>query len=167
MNSKNTTEKFSVYISLRTNLGERLGNLELANQMLAPLVQVIDKSPIYQTPPWGFVDQPDFLNQVILGETIQQPADLLIFLKYIEIEVGRKPTFKYGPRVVDLDILFYDDSIINSDGLQIPHPRLHERAFVLVPLFDLNPDLRHPVFNKTVQELLQNVDTSGITKFSL
>ena len=141
-------------------------NLQTAIQMLSPWVAVVAQSPVYQTPPWGYEDQPDFLNQVVFAKTAQQPEGLLKFLKQIEVRVGRTPTFQYGPRVVDLDILFYDDLVIELAGLQIPHPRLHERAFVLVPLNDLNPDLRHPVFAVTIQELLLKVDASGVTRFA-
>ncbi len=166
MNAQSATQKIPVYIALGTNLGDRLANLQTAIQMLSPSVEVVTQSPVYQTPPWGYADQPDFLNQVIFAKTTQQPEGLLKFLKQIEVRVGRTPTFQYGPRVVDLDILFYDDRVIELAGLQIPHPRLHERAFVLVPLNDLNPDLRHPVFAAAIRELLLNVDASGVTRFT-
>ena len=130
------------------------------------MVEVISQSPIYQTPPWGYEDQPDFLNQVVFGQTVLPPEDLLVYLKQIETKVGRKPTFRYGPRLVDLDIIFYGNLIMDKDELQIPHPRMHERAFVLVPLNDLNPSLAHPVLKISVQELLQNVESSGIQRYA-
>ncbi len=166
MNAQNTSPEIPVYIGLGTNLGDRYANLQNAVQMLSPAVDVIAQSPVYSTPPWGFEDQPEFLNQVVFAKTSQQPEELLKFLKQIEFRIGRTPTFQYGPRVVDLDILFYADLVIDKDGLQIPHPRLHERAFVLVPLFDLNPHLRHPALNLTIQKLLLDVDTSGVTRFA-
>ena len=154
-----------VYIALGTNLGNRLANLQNAVQMLSPAVDIMALSPVYQTPPWGYADQPDFLNQVVFARTSSPPEDLLKQLKGIEVQVGRTPTFRYGPRVVDLDILFYDDWVVDLPGLQIPHPRLHERAFVLVPLNDLQPALRHPVLEQTIQELLQKVDVTGVAQF--
>jgi len=157
---------FPCYIALGTNLGDRSKNLENAIQLLSSFVEVVAQSPIYQTIPWGFADQPDFLNQVIFVKTAKRPDELLQLLKQIEVEIGRTPTFQNGPRIVDLDILFYDDWVVENPGLQIPHPRLHERAFVLVPLSDLNPSLWHPVLAVTVQEMLHKVDSTGVTRFT-
>jgi 2-amino-4-hydroxy-6-hydroxymethyldihydropteridine diphosphokinase len=154
-----------IYIALGTNLGERTANLGNAIRFLAPQVDVIAESPIYQTSPWGYEDQPDFLNQVLSVQTHLAPVDLLEYLQEIEVRIGRQPTFRYGPRIIDLDILFFADIIFNVPGLQIPHPRLHERAFVLVPLFDLDPEFRHPVMKSTIRELLLNLDVSNITRF--
>jgi 2-amino-4-hydroxy-6-hydroxymethyldihydropteridine diphosphokinase len=151
-----------VYLALGTNLGDRRANLRAAVKALPPEVRLLAESPIYETPPWGYAGQPAFLNQVIKAETELGPRALLAYLKRLETELGRMPTFRYGPRQIDLDILFYDDVILNEDGLTIPHPRLPERAFVLVPLADLAPDLQHPVLGKTVQQLLAEVDRSGI-----
>ncbi len=166
MNDTKTAPVFPVYIALGTNLGDRLANLQTAIQMFSPGVEVVAQSPVYQTPPWGYEKQPDFLNQVVFAETSLSPNDLLKFLKQIEVRIGRTPTFQFGPRVVDLDILFFDDWVVEFSGLQIPHPRLHERAFVLVPLNDLNPNLRHPVLGGSIQELLLNFDISGVKRFS-
>lgn len=165
MNTQNKNSIFPVYIALGTNLGDRTANLQAAILMLPPLVEIINQSPVYQTSPWGYEHQPDFLNQVILTKTTLSPIELLKYLKQIEIEVGRTPTFQYGPRVVDLDILFYDDWVIESTGLQIPHPRLHERAFVLVPFKDLDPGFRHPVLELTIQDMSRNVDSSDVVRF--
>jgi 2-amino-4-hydroxy-6-hydroxymethyldihydropteridine diphosphokinase len=153
-----------VYLALGTNLGDRLANLNAAIEVLPPAVRVTALSPVYETPPWGYSDQPDFLNQVVQGETEHSPLALLAALKQLEEALGRTPTFRNGPRVIDLDILFYDDLVLDTPHLAIPHPRLAERAFVLAPLADLAPDLRHPVLGKTVKELLQAVD-SGPVKF--
>jgi 2-amino-4-hydroxy-6-hydroxymethyldihydropteridine diphosphokinase len=152
----------TVYIALGTNLGDRLENLQAAVQALAPEVRPVAVSPVYETPPWGYWDQPAFLNQALQAETGLPPVELLGFLKRLENELGRRPSFHFGPRLIDLDILFYDDWILDSPGLVIPHPHLAERAFVLVPLADLAPDLRHPLLGLTVREMLAKVDTQEI-----
>jgi 2-amino-4-hydroxy-6-hydroxymethyldihydropteridine diphosphokinase len=130
---------------------------------LPPDVIVLAESKIYATPPWGYADQPAFLNMAVKAETNLAPADLLIYLKGLEARLGRTQTFRYGPRQIDIDILFYDDLILNTPELVIPHPHLHERAFVLVPLADLAPDLVHPVLHRTIRELLADSDRAGIT----
>ncbi len=155
----------TVYIALGTNLGDREMNLRAAREALAPQVRLVAESPVYETAPWGFTDQPHFLNQVIQAEATLTPTQLLAYLKAIESRLGRKPTFRYGPRQVDLDILFYGDEIIQSEHLTIPHPRLHERAFVLVPLADLAADLLHPGRHQTVRELLAKVDKAGVKRY--
>jgi 2-amino-4-hydroxy-6-hydroxymethyldihydropteridine diphosphokinase len=153
----------SVYIALGTNLGDRRANLRAAIRSLPPKVIVMAESHIYETPPWGYEDQPAFLNMVVKAQTDLEPEPLLAYLKQIEVELGREQNFRWGPRLIDLDILFYDDLVIDSASLMIPHPRLHERAFVLVPLKDIAPDLLHPVLRRNIQELLAEVDTQGIT----
>jgi 2-amino-4-hydroxy-6-hydroxymethyldihydropteridine diphosphokinase len=155
----------TVYISLGTNLGNRCENLKSAAGSLPPQVRPKAYSGIYKTPPWGYTDQPDFLNQVIQAQTELPASDLLDYLKNIEVDLGRQATFRYGPRLIDLDILFYGEQVIESSKLVIPHPRLHERAFVLVPLVDLTPGLRHPILKRTIQELLEDIDTSGIALY--
>jgi 2-amino-4-hydroxy-6-hydroxymethyldihydropteridine diphosphokinase len=112
------------------------------------------------------VDQPKFLNQVVQAETNLSPEELLDHLKGIEKQLGRVETFRNGPRKVDLDILFYDDLVFDSSRLKIPHPRLAGRAFVLLPLAQLAPDLRHPVNGRTIKEMLASETTDGITWFS-
>ncbi len=153
-----------VYLSLGTNMGKRAANLRAALARLRPDVQIRRVSPVYETAPWGYHDQPAFLNQVIEAETNLPPRALLSYLKAIEAQLGREPTFRYGPRLIDLDILFYDSQVMRDETLSLPHPNLHERAFVLVPLADLSPDLLHPVRKQTVSELLKGVDTSGVTR---
>jgi 2-amino-4-hydroxy-6-hydroxymethyldihydropteridine diphosphokinase len=154
-----------VFLGLGTNLGDRLANLEAARRSLEPAVSLLARSPVYETAPWGYPDQPDFLNQVISCATALAPPDLLALLKSVESLVGRQPSFRYGPRQIDLDILLYDDLVYRSGDLVIPHPHLHERAFVLVPLCDLAPDLFHPVSGKRMSDLLATVDASGVTRF--
>ena len=157
----------TVYIALGTNLGDRLANLRDAIDALAPDVRVLRESTSYETPPWGYTDQPAFLNMVIKAETSLNPRALLSYLTKREDELGRVKNFKYGPRHIDLDILFYDDLVVDEDNLQIPHPRLHERAFVLVPLADLAPDFVHPVLGKDVKSLLSVLDSDEIHPFSV
>ena len=154
-----------VYLALGTNLGDRSANLQAAMAALSPAVKVLEQSSVYETQPWGVIDQPAFLNLVLSGETRLAPSALLTYLKDLEIKLGRLPTVRYGPRKIDIDILLYADLIINTPELTIPHPGLHERAFVLVPLAELAPDLLHPVFRKTIRQLLADVDGSGVKRY--
>ena len=151
-----------VYLALGTNLGDRQANLETAKEMMPPEVVVMRESPIYVTPPWGYENQPDFLNQVIEVQTDLPPKTLLYFLKNIENEMGREKRFRNGPRLIDLDIIFYGQRVVDEENLQIPHPRLEGRAFVLVPLNDLAPDFVHPTLDKTINEMVAETDTSGV-----
>jgi 2-amino-4-hydroxy-6-hydroxymethyldihydropteridine diphosphokinase len=153
----------NIYLALGSNLGDRQENLLSAIQALPPDVIVLAESRIYETPPWGYADQPAFLNMAVKAETNLEPIALLIYLKELEARLGRMPTFRYGPRQIDIDILFYDALILNTPELVIPHPHLHERAFVLVPLADLAPDLVHPGLHRTIRELLADSDRTGIT----
>jgi len=151
-----------VYLALGSNMGNRLANLKAAISNLTPQMTVKKKSPIYETPPWGFTDQAAFLNQVVKVETYLKPEAFLGHLKRLEAALGRVPSFENGPRLIDIDILFFDDVIMDTLPLVIPHPRLHERAFVLVPLNDIAPDLVHPLLHKSVSELLDGMDRSEI-----
>jgi 2-amino-4-hydroxy-6-hydroxymethyldihydropteridine diphosphokinase len=150
--------RHTVYLALGTNLGTRQDNLAEAQANLPPAVRVLRASPVYETEPWGFADQPRFLNQVVQAETDLAPADLLAYLKQLEVELGRTPTFHYGPRLIDLDILLYDDQQIETPDLTIPHPHMAERAFVLIPLNDLAPQLVIPGTGKTVEEIVKEKD---------
>jgi 2-amino-4-hydroxy-6-hydroxymethyldihydropteridine diphosphokinase len=151
-----------LYLSLGTNLGNRLANLQNAITSLPPKVNHVVQSSIYETEPWGYSDQPSFLNQVIKANTDLEPLLLLAFLKETEIRLGRKETFRFGPRLIDLDILFYDDLVLETPTLSIPHPRITERAFILVPLAEIAPDLPHPVLGKSIQQLKAGVDSSSV-----
>jgi 2-amino-4-hydroxy-6-hydroxymethyldihydropteridine diphosphokinase len=156
----------TVYLALGSNLDNRLANLKRAVTALSPQMDVKAKSHIYETPPWGYEDQPKFLNQVIQVKTYLEPEPLLKHIKRLEVMLGRKASFQNGPRLIDMDILFYDDLILNTPSLVIPHPRLHERGFVLLPLMDIAPDLVHPVLQKSVRELLASCNVSDITKIA-
>lgn len=153
-----------VYLALGSNLGNRLSNLKEATAALPPQMEVKAKSAVYETPPWGYEDQPKFLNQVLKATTYLDPEPLLKHLKRLEVTLGRKETFQNGPRLIDMDILFYDDLILNTRLLVIPHPRLQERGFVLLPLMDLDPDLVHPVSKKSVREMMTACNVEGIEK---
>ena len=154
------------YISLGSNLGNREGYLLQAKRWLQKIGGIPLESGIYETEPWGYHDQPKFLNQVIRFETCLGPLELLKFLKRIENRLGRQKTILYGPRVIDLDILFYDLEVLNLPGLTIPHPAMENRAFILVPLAEIAPDMVHPVLQITIIEMLSRVETDGVIKYN-
>lgn len=158
-------KEHTVYLALGSNLGDRLANLKQAIDSLTPQMEVRAKSSVYETPPWGYEDQPKFLNQVVKAKTYLDPEPLLKHLKRLEVALGRQASFPNGPRLIDMDILFYDELIMNTPSLVIPHPRLHERGFVLLPLMDISPDLVHPLSRKRVRELAAQSDVEGIKKF--
>ena len=154
-----------IYIGLGSNLGDRLANLQHAIEEIAVFAQIGSQSSVYETEPWGYADQSCFLNQVIAIATALKPEVLLLKMKKIEKALGRKRTFRYGPRVIDLDILLYKNEIICTPLLTIPHAAMHERAFVIVPLAEIAPKLVHPLMGKTMQELQDGMDVSGIRKY--
>jgi 2-amino-4-hydroxy-6-hydroxymethyldihydropteridine diphosphokinase len=155
-----------IYLSLGSNLGDRQANLEAAIRELEPQVHALAASAIYETPPWGYLDQPKFLNMALEAQTDLAPLDLLKFLKKLETQLGRRPGEHYGPRVIDIDILLYDSLILSQPGLEIPHPHLAERAFVLVPLAEIAPALRHPALGQTMQQLLEQIDSQDIQRYA-
>ncbi len=157
-------DNHNVYLALGSNLGDRLSNLKEAISSLSPQMDVKAKSYVYETPPWGYENQSPFYNQVIKVKTYLEPERLLKHLKRLEVALGRQPSFQNGPRSIDIDMLFYDDQIMNTPVLTLPHPRLHERGFVLLPLMDIAPDLIHPVRQKSVQEMIASCDLSGIRR---
>ena len=155
-----------VYLALGSNMGNRLSNLKAAVLNLTPQMMVKQKSSVYETPPWGFTEQDAFLNQVVKVTTYLEPEPLLRHLKRMETALGRVPNFQNGPRVIDIDILFFDKMIINTPPLVVPHPRLHERAFVLVPLAEIEPDFIHPILQRPINKILEDVDRSEIKLFT-
>jgi 2-amino-4-hydroxy-6-hydroxymethyldihydropteridine diphosphokinase len=146
-----------IYLSLGANLGAREENLNRALTLLPPAVEVLAVSRLYETAPAYRLDQPPFLNLAVKGQTALSPAALLAHLKQIEATLGRRPGERYGPRPIDLDILFYADRVIETPLVTIPHPRLAERGFVLYPLAEIAPDLLHPHLKQTVRHLLADL----------
>jgi len=153
-----------VYLGLGSNLGGRQSNLLQALQYIQTRVSIKKVSSFYETEPVGYADQPKFLNAVCCVETELSPRDMLQFIKWIEKRMGRADSFRNAPRVIDIDILFYNDIAVSSDDLQIPHSRLHDRAFVLVPMAEIAPDLVHPLLNVTVAEMLRKAEPAGVLK---
>lgn len=148
-------------IALGSNVGNREGNLGRALSALGGIGRVTEVSSIYETEPMYIQAQGWFLNCVAALETALSPAALLGALQSIESAMGRERGVKYGPRVIDLDIIFYGSEVVSEDGLEIPHPRVSERRFVLVPLAEIRPGLVHPVLRKTIRELADELGTGG------
>jgi 2-amino-4-hydroxy-6-hydroxymethyldihydropteridine diphosphokinase len=157
----------TIYLGLGTNLGDRAQNLRQALAGLKQWMTVTAVSPIYETEPWGVTDQPLFWNMCVAGETAVSPHTLLTHLKQLEQEIGRTPTRRWGPRLIDIDILFYDDLVLQSDNLTIPHPGIPQRAFVLVPLVDIAPDWVHPQSQKTVREMMAEVGQTAVHRLPI
>jgi 2-amino-4-hydroxy-6-hydroxymethyldihydropteridine diphosphokinase len=146
-----------VYLGLGANLGDRQANLARALKLLGERLRVEQVSPIYETQPVGYAEQPPFLNAVCRAQTELGPLQLLSLVKGIEASLGRVPSFPNAPRPIDLDIIIYGDLIMETPDLTIPHPRLEERAFVLIPLLEVAPDLRHPVSGEHIKDLAARV----------
>ena len=146
------------YIGIGSNIGDRYKNCLRAIELLEKGgVTVKKRSSIYETEPWGVKDQPRFINMAIQIETTFKPNELLRLLKDIEKEIGRRDSLHWGPRIIDLDILLFNTVILNEEDLKIPHPFLHEREFVLRPLNEIAPDVIHPVFRMSIDELTQRL----------
>jgi 2-amino-4-hydroxy-6-hydroxymethyldihydropteridine diphosphokinase len=150
------------YLGLGSNIGNKAAQITEALDRLAKIVTVKRVSPLYLTEPVGLKDQAWFINCVVEVETEKEPTKLLSALQSIERAMGRTKTKDKGPRPIDIDLLFYDDQVVNQKNLVIPHPRLHTRLFVLQPLMDLIPDFVHPVLHKTIRELYNEQPWSEI-----
>ena len=148
-----TGERHQVFLALGTNLGRREANLRAALLHLASEVEVTAVSRLYETAPAYVLDQPNFLNIALEGQTDLSPVALLDYLKGLEEQLGRETSRRYGPRLIDLDILFFDAITLDTPRLTIPHPRLAERAFVLRPLTDIAPDFIHPILHQSIRDL--------------
>ncbi|HZY41515.1 MAG TPA: dihydropteroate synthase [Anaerolineae bacterium] len=156
-----------VYLALGSNLGDRHGYLIEAVKRLQAHIAVDAISSIYQTEPWGYADQPRFLNAACAGATELSAEEVLHFVKAIEAEMGREATFRYGPRVIDIDILLYDEAVIDTDHYRVPHPGLHKRDFVLAPLADIAAAVIHPVLRQSIAALRNAIDLSQVKVFAL
>ena len=156
-----------IFLGIGTNLGNRKANLRKAKEMIGEHIgRIWNSSSVYETAPWGFEAENDFLNMVVEVETNLSPAEIMKKISGIESMLGRERNQnRYSSRIIDIDILLYDDLVLNEDGLKIPHPLIHERKFVLAPLCELAPDLIHPVFGKSMSVLLEDCrDRSKIKK---
>ena len=143
-----------IFLALGSNIDNRKQHVEKAITLLHEKVYDITVAPLYETKPRYFENQQNFLNTVLRGFTDLEPRKLLQFTKTVQQEVGRVERFRNGPREIDIDVLFYDNKVYKDEELEIPHPRLQERDFVLQPFADINPDFSHPILKKTIRELL-------------
>lgn len=168
MNFEQVQYMNKVYLLIGGNMGNRVEQLQQATDLIQQKVgQVQKSSALYETAAWGKEDQPAFLNQALLVNTGMEPLPLLQTLLGIELEMGRERIEKNGPRTIDIDIIFYNDAIINEPGLIVPHPAMSLRRFVLTPLAELSPGLQHPVLHQSMQELLDDcTDPLPVTRFN-
>ena len=160
-----TVSQHRVFIGLGSNLGDRQTNLVRAMHLLEPELGIECISSVYETEPWGVREQPRYLNCALVANTDLTPHELLVKLKSIENELGRQPTFRYGPRLVDLDLLLYDELSLSTDELTIPHPRMMERAFVLVPLAEIAGSLLHPISKQSFRQLADDINQDGVALY--
>ncbi len=155
------------FLGLGSNLGDRLAWLRAALEGLKPALQLERVSSVYETGPQLVTEQPAFYNLVCAGHPRLAPHELLRFLKDLEARLGRQPRSRYGPREIDVDILLYGEQVLATADLTIPHPRLAERAFVLVPLVEIAPELRHPVLRRSMRELAAAVSDQPVKRLPL
>lgn len=170
MNINNKNLAHSVYLSIGSNIGDKKKNLNAAIDLLGrhKEIEVVRVSSFYKTEPQNYKAQDWFLNAVLIIKTSMEPEDLLTIFKQLEKTMDKDgKAFRFGPRIIDLDIIYYDDLIIKTETLEIPHPRMHERCFVLVPLCDIEPGKIHPVFNLRSDELLKKIEQQETQKVVL
>jgi 2-amino-4-hydroxy-6-hydroxymethyldihydropteridine diphosphokinase len=159
----------TAYLSLGSNRGDRLQFLKQAIKEIeeSDTISIKKISPVYETQPVGIESQDWFLNLVVEIQTSLDPISLLQYLLALEYRIGRKRKLKWGPREIDVDILLYDDRIVKADQLEIPHPQMHRRGFVLVPLSEIAPEVYHPVLRKTAKELLETCEDNSAVELYL
>lgn len=145
----------NVFISLGSNIGDRIGYCRKAIESMREFSEIVEVSSLYETEPVGKEDQPNFINCAVQIRTELSPHQLLTKLNMIEETLGRVRDEKWGPRTIDLDIIFYNELVINDSDLTIPHPRAHLRRFVLDPIYEISPDYLHPMLNQTVSVLIK------------
>jgi len=158
----------TAFLALGSNLGDRSGHLqEAAERLEASEIRIGRRSSLYETAPREMLDQPFFLNAVVEVQTALFPIQLLSRIRKIERQMGRRRVVPKGPRTIDIDILFYGRSVIATEGLEVPHPRIAERRFVLEPLAEIAPDFRHPVNGKTASEMLAELEPQGVRRLDI
>src|SRR5258708_7105601 len=166
LNGNKPVATHTVFLALGSNQGDRRGNVAAALQRLREVMEITTISSIYETEPVGYLDQPRFLNIVCRGKTTLSAQELLKYAKDIEVAIGRQPTFRNGPRPIDIDIIFYDNLHITQEDLTVPHPRMAERAFVLVTRGEIAEDVIDPLSGQTTQQLLDAVSQNGVNKLA-
>ena len=157
----------SVFLGLGSNLGDRVETIRKTKEMVSsiPGVSLVSSSSLYETEPVGISDQPMFVNAVLEIEADLSPRELFLKLKDIEAKLGRRKTVRWGPRIIDIDILLFGDRIVEERDLTIPHPEMTKRGFVLVPLCEIAPEIKHPRLKKTIREIADGLgDISGVEK---
>ncbi|MFH1612561.1 MAG: 2-amino-4-hydroxy-6-hydroxymethyldihydropteridine diphosphokinase [bacterium] len=156
-----------VYLGFGSNIGDRKNNIIKSYEMIEklPNTKIIKQSSFYETEPIGIKNQPKFINTVIKIKTFFSPIDLIQHLSIIEKKIGKKKEYKWGPRIIDIDILFYEKIIFKNDFLEIPHSEMIQRKFVLIPLAEIDENILHPVENKNIKELLKEVSDESEVNF--
>ncbi|NBX74477.1 MAG: 2-amino-4-hydroxy-6-hydroxymethyldihydropteridine diphosphokinase [Alphaproteobacteria bacterium] len=149
-----------IILALGTNMGDRFNQLHRARQKIGAFFNIRHCSDIYETAPQYLTNQPMFLNAVMAGETALSPLDLLRACKHVEKELGRTTAPRFGPRCIDVDVVMYGDAVMQCDELILPHPRMHERGFVLHPLCDILPNIMHPIHQKTIADMCHELAAS-------
>ncbi len=152
----------NIILALGSNIGDRKKNLKKGIDILKKNIDICKISKIYVSKAVGYTSQPEFYNMVLSGKTDLSPSELLSFIKDVEKKVGRVYRFHWGPREIDIDIIFYENRVIDTEKLKIPHPFMHKRDFVLRPLLEIEPEMKHPVLNKSIKELYTSLEEFSI-----